>query len=185
VRQPRQVGRRRGPLRAGTTPARRQTTPARRQGGICLARGQFSPSAVRLFMILGHWWRYSPLLTHDHERHTCGGYQRMPVPSGPSRAWYATRLNFVRFVDYEGMATMPSSQRFVARQLVQAGVLHNRSSLIVRNSGFTGCRSVSLQVNGHGSRCCCVALKHGPHRYDVAIGRFERRLLLTIPAKPR
>jgi hypothetical protein len=30
----------------------------------------------------------------------------------------------VRFVDYEGMATMPSSQEARARPLAQAGVLH-------------------------------------------------------------
>src|SRR5580693_8938962 len=64
-------------------------------------------------MIMGGWWRYSPLPTHDHERHTYGGYRRMPAPGGPPRAWCATWLCTLRFVDYEGMATMPSSQRRV------------------------------------------------------------------------
>jgi hypothetical protein len=44
-------------------------------------------------MIVGSWRRYSPFLTHDHERHTYGGYHQNPVTGSRPRAWYAAWLN--------------------------------------------------------------------------------------------
>ena len=125
----------RSPGPSGLLPAEYRHDSHSAAGDICLARGRFSPTAARLFMIVGRWWRYSPLLTHDHESHTYGGYKRMPVPSSPPRAWYANMTKFTsvcRLCGYVGQA-----HRGAYPAIGAAGVLHNRINLYSMKILFT------------------------------------------------
>jgi hypothetical protein len=114
---------------------------------ICLSSGQFPPPVVRLFMIVGSWRRYSPLLTHDHERRTYGGYQQNPVTGSPLRAWQATWLHSSPFVDYAGIATAPSSQRRAPGHWcrLEFCISHNLSV------DHTGLEPVTFRVSGERS----------------------------------